>query len=649
MASYSKTSNKTQDKDVKYLNKDFNSFKSQLIDFTQTYYPNTFNDFSEGSPGMMFLEMASYVGDVLSFYTDTQLQESFLLLAQEKENLYNLAYALGYKPKTTTAASTNLDIFQLLPSKLMNGVYKPDFDYALTINENSLFQSTDGIDFYLENQVNFDFSSSFNPTTISIYQYDSSNNPEYYLLRKSSLGVSAKIKTQTFSVGAAEQFKTLTLFDTNVISIESVIDTDGNSYSEVPYLAQDTIFEEAENTGANDPVLSGYNQQTPYLLKLKKVPRRFVSRVKTDNTLELQFGAGISDKADEDIIPNPDNIGLGIKDGRSKLDVAYDPSNFLYTKAYGQVPSNTTLTVTYLVGGGLESNVSSNTITKIEQLNTFNKPNINNALLDFIKSSVAVTNPEKAVGGGVGDSVEEIRMNTMAAFSAQKRTVTKEDYLVRTLSMPARLGRVAKVYITQDDQISPLTTEPNRIPNPLALNLYTFGYDKNKKLTSLNAATKQNLSTYLEQFRMLTDAVNIKDAFIINFLVDFEIVTFKSYNNEEVILNCITELKEFFDIDKWQINQPIIISEVYNLLGSVLGVQSVESVSFKNISGTNIGYSQYKYDFTQATRGGVIYPSLDPSLFELKFPNSDIKGRVTTYGYNASGITTGNTSANNSY
>ena len=237
----------------------------------------------------------------------------------------------------------------------------------------------------------------------------------------------------------------------------------------------------------------------------------------------------------------------------------------------------------------------------------------------------------------------------MAAFSAQKRTVTKEDYLVRTLSMPARLGRVAKVYITQDDQISPLTTEPNRIPNPLALNLYTFGYDKNKKLTSLNAATKQNLSTYLEQFRMLTDAVNIKDAFIINFLVDFEIVTFKSYNNEEVILNCITELKEFFDIDKWQINQPIIISEVYNLLGSILGVQSVESVSFKNISGTDIGYSQYKYDFTQATRGGVIYPSLDPSLFELKFPNSDIKGRVTTYGYNASGITTGNTSANNSY
>ena len=646
MASYSKTSNKTQDKDVKYLNKDFNSFKSQLVDFTQVYYPNTYNDFSEGSPGMMFLEMAAYVGDVLSFYTDTQLQESFLLLAQEKENLYNLAYALGYTPKVTTAASTNLEIYQLLPSKLnLSSVYEPDYDYTLTINENSIFSSTEGIEFYTENQVNFGFSSSFDPTDISVYQYDSSNNPEYYLLKKQTLGVSAKLKTQTFSIGAAQQFKTLTLFDTDIISIESVVDTEGNIYSEVPYLAQDTIFEEVKNTGANDPELHAFNQQTPYLLKLKRVPRRFVSRFKTDNTLELQFGAGISDKSDEQIIPNPDNIGLGIKDGRSKLDVAYDPSNFLHTKAYGQAPSNTTLTITYLVGGGLESNVSSNTITKIETLKTDNKPSLNQSLLTFIKSSVAVTNPQKAIGGSAGDSVEEVRMNAMAAFSAQKRTVTKEDYLIRTLSMPARLGRVAKAYITQDDQISPLTTEVNRIPNPLALNLYTLGYDKNKKLSTLNTATKTNLSTYLEQYRMLTDAVNIKDAFVINFGLTFEIVTFKNYNNEEVILNCISELKEFFNIDKWQVNQPIIISEVYNLIGNVSGVQSVENISFSNINGVDVGYSQYKYDFIQATKGGVIYPSLDPSIFELKFPNSDIKGRVTTYGYNSSGITTGNTSA----
>ena len=628
---YNKVSNKTQDKDVKYLNKDFQSFKDQLVEFAQTYYPNTYNDFSEGSPGMMFMEMVSYVGDVLSFYTDTQLRESFLSLAQEEENLYNMAYAMGYKPKVTTAATTDLDVFQLVPSKKVNNNYIPDFNYALRISENSTFKSTDGPIFYTSEDVNFNFSSSFSPTIINIYQYDSNQNPEYFLLTKKVNVISGETATQKFEVGSPEQFLTLTLFNQDIVSIEKVEDSDGNLYYEVPYLAQDTIFEELENTGANDPELMGFNGQTPYLLKVKKVPRRFITRFKTDNTLELQFGAGVSDKADEDIIPNPDNIGLGIKDGRSKLNVAYDPSNFLFTKAYGQVPSNTTLTVTYVKGGGLQSNVASNTITKSDQLSITNNPNLSSGLLNFVKASVSSTNIEAAVGGGGGDTVEEIRMNTMANFSSQQRTVTKEDYLIRTLSLPSKFGRIAKAYITQDDQISPLTTEPNRIHNPLALNLYTLGYDKNKKLTTLNSATKQNLSTYLEQFRMLTDAVNIKDAFVINFAVDFEITAFKTYNNQEVILNCITELQDYFAVDKWQVNQPIVISEIKNLLGGTLGVQTVEDVKITNKSGISIGYSQYKYDFESATKKGVIYPSLDPSIFELKYPNTDIKGRVTTY------------------
>tara|TARA_R110000744_G_scaffold366995_1_gene476320 strand:+ start:415 stop:2307 length:1893 start_codon:yes stop_codon:yes gene_type:complete len=628
---YSKVSNKTQDKDVKYLNKDFNSYKNQLMEFAEVYFPNNFNDFSEGNPGMMFLEMAAYVGDVLSFYTDTQLRESFLSLAQEKENLYNMAYAMGYKPKVSTAANVDLDVFQLIPSKLTNGEYIPDFNYALKLSPNSIFKSTGGSKFYTNNQVNFDFSSSFDPTTVSIYQYDNSQNPEYYLLKKTTKAISGDVKTQSYTIGSAEKFKNLTLFDSNIISIESVIDSEGNTWYEVPYLAQDTIFEEIENTGANDPILNQYNNQTPYLLKLKRSSRRFISRFKTNNQLEIQFGAGTSDKADEDIIPNPDNIGLGIKDGRSKLDVAYDPSNFLFTKTYGQAPANTTITVTYLVGGGLNSNVQSNTITKPETLITSNKPNLNGSLLNFVKSSIISTNPEPAMGGSDGDSIEDIRLNTMANFSAQQRAVTKEDYIIRTLSLPPKFGRISKAYITQDDQISPLMTQSEKISNPSALNLYTLGYDKNKHLSNLNTASKNNLATYLEQYRMLTDAINIKNAFIINFNLDFEITTFKNYNNEEVILQCISELKSYFNIDKWQVNQPIIISEISNLLAGVIGVQTVEKVELENKNGSSLGYSQYKYDFTGATRKGVIYPSMDPSIFELKYPNTDIKGRVTTY------------------
>ena len=628
---YNKVSNKTQDKDVKYLNKDFNSFKQQLMEFAEVYFPNNFNDFSEGNPGMMFLEMAAYVGDVLSFYTDTQLRESFLTLAQTNENLYNLAYTMGYRPKVTTAASTILDISQLVPSKLDEGVYKPDYNYALTVKENSTFTSTEESTFYITDDVRFGFSSSFNPTNISIYQYDTLGNPEYYLLKKSVQAISAERNTQTFTVGDPERFRTLTLFGANVISIESIVDSDGNEYTEVPYLAQDTVFEEVENTAANDPRLNQFNQQTPYLLKLKKVPRRFISRVRPNNQLEIQFGAGVSDKADEQIIPNPDNIGLGIKDGRDQLDRAYDPSNFLYTKAYGQVPSNTTLTVTYLTGGGLASNVNSNTIIKPGELTINSNPNLNTSMLNFVKSTVTSTNIEAAKGGGGGDSIEDIRLNAAATFSAQQRTVTKEDYIIRTLSMPSQFGRVAKAYITQDDQISPLTTEPGRIPNPLALNLYTLGYDFNKKLTNLNTATKTNLSNYLEQYRLLTDAVNIKNAFVINFKLDFEITVFKNYSNQRVLLECITELQNYFNIDKWQINQPILISEVKNLIGGIEGVQTVEKTVFENVSGTEIGYSQYKYGFGKATKNEVIYPSMDPSIFELKYPNTDIKGRVTTY------------------
>ena len=629
---YTKVSNKDQNRSIKYLNKDFTSFKNQLIEFAEVYFPNYFNDFSVGNPGMMFMEMASYVGDVLSFYTDTQLRESFINTAQERENVYNLSYTMGYKPKVTSTSVVNLDLFQLIPSKDDgSGIYIPDWNYALEVLENSTFKSNEGVTFYTNEITRFGVSSSLSPTEVSVYQYDDSDNPQYYLLKKSTKSISAKVLTKSFPIGDVEQFKTLTLFNNNIISIESVVDSDGNKWTEVPYLAQDTVFDSMENKAAHDPELYQYNNQTPFLLKVKRVPKRFVTRFKSRGELELQFGAGAVIEGDTIITPDPNNIGLGIKDGRNKLDVAYDPSNFLYTKSYGESPANTVLTVTYLVGGGLKSNVSSNSITGVGTLLINPKANLNNSLFNFTKGSIAVNNPLPARGGGSGDTLEEIRMNSMAAFSAQQRTVTKNDYIIRTLSMPPKFGSIAKAYITQDDQITPYTAEPNRIPNPLALNLYTLGYNADKKLSNLNNATKTNLSTYLEQFRMLTDAINIKNAYVINLGVDFEITTFKNYNNQEVLLKCITELQSAFNIDKWQINQPIITSEIENLIGGVLGVQTVELVDIHNKNSESLGYSVYKYDFKGATKKGVIYPSMDPSIFELKYPNEDINGRVTTY------------------
>jgi len=628
---YNKISNKTPIKDIKYLNKDFNSFRDQLIEFTKTYYPNTFNDFSDGSPGMMFMEMAAYVGDVLSYYTDTQLQETFLDTAQEKSNLFHLAYTLGYRPQVTAASSTDLEIFQLIPSKLSGDDYVPDYDYAITLNPPTSFKTGQGTVFNLQNKVDFAYSSSFDQTVASVYQLDASNNPQYFLLKKKSKVMSAEVTTRDITIGALERFKISPLVDDKIISIQSVVDSDGNEWTEVPYLAQNTVFEELPNIKSNNPTLSEFQVETPYLLKLKKVPRRFATRFTKDGILELQFGAGVNnDKADEQIIPNPDNVGLGHKDGRSKLNEAYDPSNFLYTKTYGLVPSNTTLTITYLKGGGISSNVPSDTITNLETTKVSMKPNLNGSLSSFCKESLACNNPEPARGGGTGDTNEDIRLNTIANFSAQQRTITKEDYMLRTLSLPSKFGRIAKAYITKDSTLKN-TIGLSEQENPFASNLYVLGYDTQNYLVNTNTATKTNLITYLNEFRPLTDSINIKDAFVINIGIEFEITSFKNTNNEEVLLSCITELKDYFNIEKWQINQPIITSEVYNLIAQVKGVQSVQDLKFKNLTGLSKGYSLYKYDFNTATKNDIIYPSMDPSIFEVKYPNTDIKGKITQF------------------
>jgi len=611
------------EKPVRYLDKDFSDFKNALINMAEVYYPDLLNDFTEGSPGTMFIEMASYIGDVLSFYTDAQIQEVFLQYAQERENLYALAYNLGYTPTVTTPAVVDLDIFQQIPA---NGSGDPDWDYSFTVSKNSDFLPNNGtgVRYVIQNDVDFSFSSSSDPTEQTVYSLNGTQ-PEYFLLKKTAKALSAEIKAATFSIGNAERFKTISLDDSNIIGIQSITDSEGNTWSEVPYLAQETIFEEVNNTEANDPTLPQYSGQVPYLLRTKKVSKRFTTRFRSNKKLEIHFGAGSTGGDDTSIIPNPDNIGLGINDGRSLLDKAYDPSNFLYTKAYGEAPSNTTLTVTYLIGGGLKSNAASNVINRIGNVVIVpRKGGLDSSTLNDAKNSLECNNPKPALGGGPGDSAQDIRLNTVAQFAAQKRTVTREDYIFRTLSMPSQFGNIAKAYITQDNQISLETNK--RIANPNALNLYVLGFNLDKQLEILPEAAKTNLATYIEQFRMLTDAINIKNASILNFQLEFDISVKPGFNNEQTLLRCINVLKNLFNIDNQQINQPLIEGDVSSLLFGVEGVQNVSRIEFINKFGGR--YSQFKYNFEAAKRKGIIYPPVDPSIFELKYPNTDIIGRV---------------------
>lgn len=607
-------------RDIKYLNRDFNSFRNALINYSKTYFPTTYTDFSEASPGMMFMEMASYVGDVLSFYQDNQIQETFTQYANQTNNLFDLAYMFGYKPKVTGVAETTIDFYQRVPSI---GVSKtPDFNYALVIGENAQIKSNvSNTTFLTEDLIDFTVSSSFDPTEITVYAVDSSNNPTEYLLKKSRRAISAAINTTTLSFTTPEEFATRTISADNLIGILDIKDSDGNTWYEVDYLGQELVFDSIKNTNPNDP--NNYTDEgtVPYLLQTKQAQRRFATRFLDASTLQLQFGAGKSNDTTEEVIPNSNNVGLGLTFEKDKLTTAYSPLNFIFNNTYGIAPSNTTLTVRYLTGGGTGANVPSNSLTTLTNTNivSFANYSATDPSGDYQAAfdSLAVTNPNAASGGGDGDSTEELRQNIISSYGTQMRNVTLDDYLVRALSMPSEYGKVAKAYIEN----SKVSTENNSV-----LDLYVLGFDLNKKLIAPTDALKKNLRTYLSQYKVIGDSIRIKEAFPINIGIDFEIIALPNFNSNEVLRNCIITLQNYFNIDEWQVNEPIILRDVYAQLDNVQGVQTVKNINFTNKTGGS--YSNYKYDVKGAMIDNVIYPSIDPMVFEVKYPNSDITGKV---------------------
>ena len=607
-------------KDIKYLNKDFTELRSSLVNYAKTYFPTTYNDFTPSSPGMMFMEMAAYVGDVLSFYLDNQFQETYLQYARQTNNLYELAYMFGYKPNVTGVALTDISFYQQVPA---SGSF-PDFNYALYIEPNArVISSLDSsISFLIEDPIDFSVSSSSDPTEVTIYQ-STAGVPNYFLLRKNRKAISANINSKTYTFSQPNQFTTIGLNDSKIISILDCFDSDSNQWYEVDYLAQDTIYKSIKNTNTNDPYLSQYQGDTPYLLQLEQVQRRFVTRFLDSGSMAIQFGAGTATDKDEEIIPNPDNVGLGLPFEKDRLTVAYSPNNFTFTRTYGIAPSNTTLTFRYLTGGGVTANVPSNDLTTLNATTKFINSNLTANAANYVFNTLAVTNPIAASGGGDGDTAEEIRQNSSANFASQQRTVTQDDYLVRTLAMPSKYGTVAKAYIEPTKAQTISAGESNSI-----LDLYVLSNDAQGKLTTASPALKQNIITYLSQYRMVNDSINIKDGFIINIGVNFDIIVLPNYNNNDVLIASILALQDYFRINNWQINQPIILRNLYAILDRIEGIQTVKNIEIVNKVGVNLGYSPYAYDITGATANNVIYPSLDPSIFEVKYLDTDIQGKV---------------------
>jgi len=658
MATTTQKSFAPNSKEIRYLNRDFSQLKEALINFSKTYFPNTYKDFSPAAPGMMFIEQAAYVGDVLGYYTDYAFKESILTSATERRNIINMARYLGYKVKPSRASTGAVNLYQLCPSTTDGaGSYFPDTNYMLLVKENTQFSNNAGSYYVLNQAVDFAISSSVSPRIESVYSRNVDGTPEFFLLQKGGMVSSGQIVTKEVVVTTPTPFFQITLDEPNVLNVLDIVDSDNNKWYEVDFLAQELVPIAIPNDAEFEGSLNQFKDSVPYILKYLKTSRRFITLVDENNDTTIQFGAGTNGIDDEIVTFDSTLIGIGLTNA-SRVNVPLDPSNFLKNENYGIAPYSTTLKIRYVIGGGLQSNCQSNEIRSVVSAD-FDNPSEGLLpeqvdLLNTVKNSLQVSNPSTCVGGKDSETDEEIKLNAMANFAAQNRTVTQNDYLVRVYSLPGRFGSIAKAQVIADtslevgvNKILVGTVDQNNVgtvidnsnnnyfrklafdvTNPFAINVYLLSFDADKKLIQPNEALISNLMTYLKQSKIMTDGINVIDGYIINIGVDFTITVYKGFNKKDVLLTCIQAVQNFFNIDNWNFSQPINLSQLQLEIAKVDGVQSVISLTISNKTALAGNYSSVEYDIESATKNGIIYPSVDPSIFEVKYPDSDIKASV---------------------
>ncbi len=719
--------NELQDNNVNYIGRDFNDLKTNLIEYAQSYFPNTYQDFNETSPGMMLIEMSAYVGDVMSFYIDQQYREMLLPLSEERRNLVALAKSYGYKLKPITPAFVELTCRCTIG---VNADGTPNYTTARTIEKGMAVVGTTNPEIIFETLDTVDFNVSSSADALpEVTDVDSDTGlPTSYTLTRRVKAVSGETRTQTFDITEPQKFLKLTLPEDNVIEVISCIDSQNSEWYEVQNLAQDKVpisthytNDDNRNTAYQNTDGSSISLPVPFSLEYRKVNKKFMVEVDENNQTTLVFGNGIlkNGASFNSTFLAVEQVGINLPGGEENLESEIDPLLGDDYGTLGQAPTQTTLTITYRVGGGGDSNVS------VGELTTIN--NIVTAPSGLSTSNISVINLSPGSGGGDTETIEEIRHRTMGHISTQNRVVTKEDFEARTLNLPARYGNIAKVYAArggairtaQRQRLQELVTrlqdviqlnynffDPaiedvdkesilNQIKikldadkdggvNPqdfdilyetlelaydnvsqddrlATVDLYLLSYNNLKNLTNTAKLIKQNLKHYLGQYRMLTDQVSIYDGYIINFGVVFDVIAHPSVNKDEVKLQCINAISDYFKIEEMQFKQILYTHEVEKLLSDVSGVKTVNYVTITqdidfnapnytgvfspglyttliNDDGTtsttsNNGFGYY-YNFSQfygpssVAGNGVILPAYEPSVFELKDPNSNVKGIV---------------------
>ena len=590
---------------VKYTSRDFNSIKNELVEYSKRYYPNSFSDFNEASFGSLMLDTVSYVGDVLSFYLDYQFNESFLNSASEFDNILKIANQLGYKYGPRSTAYGEITMYIAVPAN--NSSTGPNIDYLPILKRGATFSSSGGLLFTLLQDV--DFSQSTNEVVVSKVD-NTTGSPTEFAVKAKGIIQSGFYTQKNISVGAFQRFLKLDISDNNVLEIVSVFDSDGNQYYEVDHLSQDVIFREVPNFNfQNDGVSS--------ILKPFPVPRRYIVN-RTQNTTYLQFGYGSEDQITTDSILDPAQVVLQMHAKNYFSDTAFDPTNLIKSDKFGVSPSNTTLTITYRKANSSTSNAASNTITKVVNSN-FTFPNMMNTTTGqriTVQNSLEVINEQLLVGEVRLDQAEELRQNTMGYYATQNRAVSLLDYQSLIYAMPSNYGRVKRCYITQDND----SFKRN-------LNIYVISESSSGTLTTAPSILKDNIKTWLTQYKMINDTVDLLDAIIVNVGIDFNIVVSPDYDRIEVLNRSLNALRSEFT-KKLDIGQSFPIANVYNILNKLPGVLDTTSVTVSGKSGGIYSSSVLNVD-KLLTYDGKYVKAPKNVIYEVKYPLIDIKGTIS--------------------
>ena len=592
---------------INYTSREFDSIKTDLENYAQRYYPTTFKDFSEASFGALMLDMVSYVGDQLSFYADFQANESFLDSAISYENIVKLSNTLGYRTPGAAQSTGQAAFYVIVPANASSR--GPDLDYFPILQRGSLISSNVAATFMLIENV--DFTNPNNQVTVARVD-ESTGNPTHFAVKAYGQVVSGQKFSESIEIEGYTRFLSLPIGGPNVTEVLSVKDSQGNEYYEVDFLTQDVIVKEYQNTSSD-------RETVPYIMKLRPVPRRFVTEHTPGGDTFIQFGYGSEENITTDIIADPADVVLNVKGKTHVTDETFDPTNLIKSDKFGVTPSDTVLTIEYISNTSDTINVAIDGLSEIiSPVIAFkDRASLDSTLVNNIIASMEVENEEPILGDTSVLSTREIKERAFGTFASQNRAVTRIDYINLVYRMPSKFGKVKRANVSRDTN----SLQRN-------LNVYLLSENSNGDLIEPNFALKENTRVWLNKYRMINDTIDILNGKVINIGIKFKVLPELDVNKYEVLDRCVQTLKDNYLNTKFNIGEAIYISEIYKLLNDVPGVvDTMEVELFNNVGGA---YSEYTFDIDKnLSDDGRFLIVPENAAAEVLIPDVDIVGAVT--------------------